>query len=138
MAKRCIKLLGEPIQTEDFTASAAITPGDLIVPASNGTVARLAVADLDVARMFALEREEMGNTIDDDYAIGDVVKAGTFKGGDRVLAWIASGQNITAGGYLQAANDGTLKAYASGARLARALETSGAVTTKTRIRVEIV
>jgi hypothetical protein len=137
MAKRLIKLLGEPIQNEDYTASAAITPGDLVAFASNGTVARNAVADLDLPRAFALEREEMGLGIDDDYAIGDAVKVGVFKPGTRVLAFIASGQNITAGNFLQAAADGTLKVYAAGARLAKALETSGAVTTKTRIRVEI-
>ena len=137
MAKRLIKLLGEGIQNEDYTASAAITPGDLVAFSSTGTIARNAVADLDVPLTFALEREEMGLGIDDDYAIGDAVKVMTFKGGNRVLAFIASGQNITAGNFLQAAADGTLKVYASGVRLAKALETSGAVTTKTRIRVEL-
>jgi len=120
---------------EDGAASEAITPGMLVQGVS--TISKQSNAGTDCARTFALEREEMGKGIDDAYAVGDQVKVGTFAPGDRVYALIASGQNITAGQYLEAAADGTLRAIASGTRIARSLDTTGAVTVLTRLRAEV-
>ena len=67
-----------------------------------------------------------------------------FKPGERVYAWLASGQNVSKGAYLTSNNAGllTLASVAASVRLARALEavdTSGsAPVAGTRIRVEIV
>lgn len=134
--KRTITLLGEPHVNEDGAAAAAITPGYLV-----DGIASIAVhssAGAAVQRSFALERNELGKDIDDAYASGDYVKVGVFKPGERVLAWVASGQTITANDRLESAGNGTLRALASGVCLGRALETLGAVTVLTRVRVEII
>ena len=141
--KRVITLLGNPHINEDGVATAAIKPGYLV----DGVLSVAAHASAGAAcpRTFALERSELGSGIDNtyqgfagssDYAIGDTVKIGSFKQGERVLAWIASGQNITINGRLESAGNGTLRAYASGVILCRALESVNA-TALTNIRVEI-
>jgi hypothetical protein len=134
-AKRTIALLGAPYVNEDGSASEAITPGMLVKGVTS--IEKHATAGGAHSRTFALERDELGNDIDEDYAIGDTVKVGSFTPGQRVLAFIASGQNITADGKLESAGNGTLRALASGVAIARALETLN-VTELTRIRVEIV
>jgi hypothetical protein len=92
----------------------------------------------------ALERSELGKDIDDDYAIGDYVKAATLAPGDRAYMLLASGVNVAKGAYLTGDTAGLLTStnVAAGVRLARALEsvdTSGsAPVAGTRIRVEVV
>lgn len=138
MAKRVIALLGQPIVNEDGEATAAITPGMLVQGVSE--VAPHASAGGASAATFALERNELGDDIDVAYAIGDTVKIGSFPKGSRVNALMASGVSTTEGTtYLESAGDGTLRAYTSGVRLARALETAtAAFTGLTRVRVEII
>ena len=137
--KRVIKLLGEPVQDEDRAAAAEITPGMLLDIDGSGDLIPANSAGGYFERMFALEREEMGNDIDEVYAIGDTVKAGRFPPGTRVLVLIPSGQNIQDGEYLEAgATAGMLRAYASGTRIARSLEDVGAVILTTRLRAVVV
>lgn len=136
MAKKSIFLLGQPVYNEDGVAGEVITPGQLLQGVT--TLLKHASAGANAARTFALERDEMGKTIDNTYAIGDTVKVGSFHQGEHVLAFIASGQNLTEGQLLESAGNGTLRALASGVALARSLETTGAVTVLTRVRVEIV
>jgi len=145
MARRTIILLGQPVYNEDGAAGEAIKPGHLVQGVT--TILKHATAGGKTPTAFALERDELGRGIDDtlnvghgsaDYAIGDTVKVGVFTKGQRVLAFIASGQNITADMQLESAGNGTLRTLAAGQVLARALESSGgAVVTLTRIRVEI-
>lgn len=136
MARRVIALLGQPIVNEDGVAAAAITPGHLVDGVTS--IAVHAVAGGLCPRTFALERDEMGKDIDTAYAAGDTVKVGAFCQGQRVNAWIASGQNISANAHLESAGDGTLRVYASGQILARALEAVDAsAVTRARLRVEI-
>lgn len=142
--KRVITLKGDPLINEDGVASAVIKPGYLV----DGVLSVAAHASAGAAcpRTFALERSELGAGIDDtrqvlgtissDYAIGDTVKIGSFKQGERVLAFIASGQTITINARLESAGNGTLRVYASGVIIGRALE-SVTATALTRIRVEI-
>jgi hypothetical protein len=136
MAKKVIKLLGEPIQNEDDKAAAAITPGHLVDFDGSGNLVKHATAGGFCQLAVALEREEMGNGIDVDYAIGDTVKVGVFPRGTRFLGFIASGQNITKGNMMESAGNGTFRVFGSGTRLARSLDTTGAVTALTRIRLE--
>ena len=140
MAKRVIKLLGEPIQNEDAKAAEAITPGHLMAQNASGDWIKHASASTKTPAIFALEREEMGADIDDAYAIGDTVKAGHFHAGTRVNALIASGQDLDVGELLDSAGNGTLKATATVANaIARSLDdTGGAVLVTTRVRAEII
>jgi len=118
---RVIKLLGEPIQNEDNKAAEAITPGHLVVVNGSGDLIKHATAGGATPASFALEREEMGKTIDTAYAIGDTVKVGTFPPGTRVNALIASGQNISKGAKLESAGNGTLRVLGSGTAIAWAV-----------------
>jgi hypothetical protein len=147
MSKRVIILMGDPTINEERKATEAIKPGHLIMHASATTCSKNTANGADVARAFALERDELGKGIDDTYsndagasayAANDYVKEAVCYPGCRVNAWIPSGQNISAGNYLQADNAGRLVVYASGARLARALEAVNATAGDARIRVEIV
>jgi len=126
MARRVIALLGTPIVLDGQdarAASEAITPGHL-VHLSAGAVAKNADDAANVAPNFALERDEMGKDIDVAYAVGDQVKVGAFHAGQRVNAWIASGENVTDGDYLTGDTAGRLTKTGVSAtvRLAQAVE----------------
>ena len=127
---RTVILKGRPHVDEDGVAAEAIKPGHLVKGVTS--IAKHSTAGGAAARTVALEREELGLGVDTtysgsagssaDYAVGDTVKVASFAPGDRARMYIASGQNITADGFLESAGDGTLRAYASGVRVARALE----------------
>lgn len=142
MAKLTVVLLGNELvtQNEDNKAAEAITPGHLIDYDSNGDWVKHASAGGANAGRFALEREELGNDMNVDYAIGDTVKAGLCPRGVRVNAIIASGQNITKGNFLESAGNGTLRVLAAGVRIAQALETvnNSSGPAGARLRVEMI
>jgi len=143
MARNVIALLGCPMVSEEKVAIEAIIPGHLLEVVASGVKKQTDDA-ANVAPIFALERDELGNGIDDAYAIGDVVKMGTFKPGDRVYGWLASGQNVAEGDYLTGTTAGLLTktSVAASVRLAKAVEsvdtTGSAPVAGTRIRAEIV
>lgn len=144
MARNVIALMGSlPVINEEESALEALTPGHLVELTSTGVQKNTDDA-ANVAPAFVLERDELNGGIDTAYAIGDKVKVGTFRPGDRVYAFLASGQNVAKGAYLTGNTAGLLTAtgVAAGVRLARALEakdTSGsAPVAGTRIRVEVV
>src|SRR5688500_2473861 len=120
MARRVIKLLGDPIQNEDDKAAEAITPGHLLAFDGSGDLIKHGTAGGGHNRVVALHREEMGKTIDDAYAIGDTVKVGAFQPGMRVNALVASGVTAAKGDYLESAGNGTLRVFTSGVRVGRA------------------
>jgi hypothetical protein len=137
MAKRTVKLLGEGIYNENDKAAEAITPGHLVNFNSSGDLIKHASAAGRAAKTFALEREEMGDDIDDNYAIGDTVKVGHFGPGCIVYALVASGQNLIKGDPLESAGNGTLKEGTTNV-IARSLDAPGAISVLTRVRAEIV
>lgn len=129
----------------DYTASVPITPGMQIETFNDSGVLKWrpqdAAADVQ-SRFFALEEMEWGKGVDDDYGVGDLVKAGHVHPGGTVWGLVPSGQDITIGDYLQSNGDGTFKeatATTAAANVARfrALETLGTVTTLTRCRIEV-
>lgn len=136
MPKKTIKLLGEPTYNEDDKAAEAITPGHLVTFDGSGNLIKHNSAGGICQLAIAHEREEMGQGIDVDYAIDDTVKVGVYPRGTRFLGFAASGQNLTKGGLLESAGNGTFRARSSGQTLARILETTGALTALTRIRCE--
>lgn len=135
-------LAGGPRENEQYPASEAITPGHLIEPVPTGPTAgewrKHATAAGNNARIFALERGEMGLGIDTPYAIGDYVKAGYFSKGMRVNALIASGQNLKRGNLVESAGDGTLRVLSSGVVIGSVAEDTGAVTALSRVKVDII
>jgi len=150
MASHVIALRGEPIVDEQNAASEAITPGMLCQPnlPALGQVRKHATAAANAAPVFALERDEMGKTIDTAYAIGDRVKLGRFAPGDGVNALVGAGQTLTGVEFLESAGDGTLRAVVTDAStddtqrnaiVARSAESTGGATAGvTRHRVVIV
>lgn len=134
--ERVVILRGEPIIDEKLAASAAITPGFLVEIAS-GALRPHATGSGFAVRIFALERDEMGDDIDEAYAVGDTVKACYPAPGDRINAIIPSGQNVSAGDRLESNGDGKLAAGTT-APVAVAAEDSGAVTADTRLAVIII
>lgn len=139
MARRVIALLGCPEVDEQESALDAITPGDLIELTTTGFRKNTADGEV-VAAIFGLERDELGRDIDQPYAIGDKVKAGSFDPGDRVYAFLASGENVTKGQYLTGSTVAGALAASGGAtdRVALALESVNSVADTTRIRAQIV
>ena len=146
MASKRIALRGSPAVDEQEVSSEAITPGHLI-ELSSGAWIKHGDAGLNAAPIFALERDEMGDTIEDDYASGDTVKSGRFSSAMKVNALIASGQNLSKGAYLESAGNGTLRALATDAAtddtqrvsvVAQSAEDSGAVVVTTRHKVWVV
>jgi hypothetical protein len=136
MAKRLIKLLGEPVQNEDDKAAEAITPGHLVTFDSNGDLIKHATSGGVCATAIAMEREEAGQDIDTAYAIGDKVKVGVFGPGTRFNALVASGVNVAKGALLMSAGNGTLAARTSTNHVVgRAMEAINATVTS-RLRVE--
>lgn len=126
-------------------ASEAITPGHLVEQHdSSGIKWRKNASATEYPTVaVALEFGMMNRGVDDDYAEGESPLVAFLRSGDIWWGLIASGQDITYSEYLQPAGDGTLKsatATTAAANLARfqSLDNPGAVTTLTRIRVQVV
>lgn len=141
MARKVITLKGDPIVSEEFTADEALTPGHLLELTATGVKKQTDDA-ANVARLVALERDELGKEIGDAYASGDVVKVGSFAPGMRAYMFIPSGQNLARGGYLTSDTAGRLTAtgVVAGVRIAMAVEAvnNSAGPGDARIRVEFV
>lgn len=151
--KRSIILRGDPEINEYGVASEAIKPGYLIKGVS--TVAKQTAA-VRCPFVLAIERDELGAGIDDTYLVsgsgapaaayasGDTVKAAAFDAGDEATVYVASGANISEDDYLQSAGNGLFvevgAAYSSGTggAMAQALETLGAVSVETAVRVRVI
>jgi hypothetical protein len=131
MKNRSVILRGADLVqvNEEGVASAQVKPGYLVDGVTS--IAHHASAGGNTPRAFALERDELGQGIDNTrqgkgtesayYASGDTVKVGVFPPGTRVLVFVASGENLAANDKLESAGNGTLRKLASGTALARAL-----------------
>src|SRR5688572_7774846 len=130
----------------DYVAIETITPGMLLELHDDSGVAKWGVhdgaADM-VGAIVAIEQIELNKGVDDNYAAGDLVKAGALRRGCFFWGIIPSGQNISVAQLLQSNGDGKLKDATADTAAAnvgrfRALESSGGeVTVDTRLRVEV-
>lgn len=139
-APNTIHLAGPITYVNDIVAIETITPGMLVEYHDDSGTLKWGVhdsADEPVHRAVALEQIEFNKGIDDAYAAGDLVKVGVLVPGSQFYGIIPSGQNITQGARLQSNGDGKLKAAATGEVAFVAVESPGAVTADTRIRVEV-
>jgi hypothetical protein len=110
MASNVIVIQGEGLIVEDYAAAGAITPGHLIEVITAGTVQVHGTAAANAAKLFALDRPELGKGIDDAYALYDKVKAIYAYPGTVIYAWVAAAASaITKGMFLESAADGTLR-----------------------------
>lgn len=135
-----IFLGGDRTQINDLAASAVITPGHLLERDDVGAGVirwKLATTDIAGSPTVATEPSMLNKSVDDTYAIGDLVEASVLHKGATAWMLIASGQNVAAGDLLGSAGSGTLKTGATVARFI-ALENKPTVTSLTRIRVEAI
>lgn len=133
---KTIELSGSFTQYEAL-AGGSVTPGYLVTRNSDGKIIAHATAGGATEAAFATEAAYIGGGIDDVYEEGDIVRYVVGSAGARVYAFIDTSQNITAGGLLESAGNGTFRALGSGVAIARALESVNAVGAPARIRVEV-
>lgn len=112
---------------------------------SSGTLAwRKVTSATNMPSKFILLENDLNNDdLDTAYTSGDFVPVACLEVGMVVWPIVASGQDITNGDFCQQAGDGTIKeatATTAAANVAhyQALETLGAVTADTRLRLEVV
>lgn len=111
MAYNTIKVKKYSDVIEEMVASAAITPGMLLIIESTGTVKAHDQADKDVFPIFALEDELQGKGIDDAYAANAPVQCWIPYRGDIVNAILADGEKVDIGDPLTSDGYGRLKKH---------------------------
>ena len=111
MAYNTIKVKKYSDVIEEMVASAAITPGMLLIIENTGTVKAHNQVDKDVFPIFALEDELQGKGIDDAYAANDPVQCWIPYRGDIVNAILADGQKVAIGDALTSDGEGRLKKH---------------------------
>lgn len=111
MAHNTIKVKKYSDVIEEMVASAAITPGMLLIIESTGKVKAHNQADKDVFPIFALEDEMRGKGIDEAYAANDPVQCWIPYRGDIVNAILADGQKVVIGDPLTSDGYGRLKKH---------------------------
>lgn len=136
---------GTITKLNEWIAGVEITPGMQIEFYDDGGKMKLrpVASATDVAApIFALEKTLHNKTVDDTYAVDELVLAAEFHKGATAWALVPSGQTIIASDYMQPNGDGKLKkatATTADANLARlqAIEALGAVTEDTRCKVQV-
>lgn len=107
---RKIIVEGESVRKEK-TCSVAVKPGHLLERVSDDTVKPHATTGGLAELLFAVENDLEGETIDDTYAISDIVQFNAVRPGDVVLVWIADGEDIAIGDKLASNGDGDFKEH---------------------------
>ncbi len=134
-----VYLGGEKTDVCDKAASETITPGDLIdLFNSSGTIRfrKQATASIGTPVIIAKEASMLGRSWSDTYVVNDLMEAFVCQPGCTFMGWIESGQNLVAGNKVEANGSGGFKVYSSGVALATVQENTGAVTVRTRVRLE--
>ena len=106
-----IKRFGAKIQEEITATAVAIKPGYLLEMASATTGRTHSTAAGNVFPMFAVENELEGKAITADYAVSSKIQVWIPRRGDIVYAYLADGQNASAGNFLESASGGTLQVH---------------------------
>lgn len=127
MAKKTIKLKKYDDIINEYVAVAAVTPGMLLEVTAANKVQACSSAGIAVAKVFALEDELQGRTIDTAYAIGDPVQCWMCVPGEEVYAWLADGEDVAIGAKLVSDGAGKLKAMTEDSSAAVVEETPIAI-----------
>jgi hypothetical protein len=141
-----IWLGGQIERMDEHIAGVAITPGDECEFYDDGGTMKLrplASATQQATRIIAEEDLFHNKTIDDVYAVGNLVRVAKFLPGSSFWGRVPSGQNLAAGVNMQPNGNGMHKAAtssAAGDNLAayQSIEsTGGAVAVTTRLRIHV-
>lgn len=122
MAINTVKLKVYSNVFEEYTAGAAINPGEWLDLNASGNVILHGTAGGAMTGLVALEDSLQGNGLTDAYASGDQVQCWIPGAGDQVYTILADGENVAIGDYLESDGNGQLRALASGVAVAQALE----------------
>jgi hypothetical protein len=115
MAKNTIKLKKYLDIIEEYTASGAILPGNLVELSAASTVRKHAGAGKTAATWFALEDELQGKSIADAYATGDKVQVWCAVPGEEVYARLADEESVAVGDFVESNGLGQLRKVARAA-----------------------
>lgn len=107
---------------DEGRGAATITPGMLVQRDDDSNIIKHATAGGPASLFFPVEESFVGKTIDDDYAIGDLVRYHMAAPGDEIYSLLADGESVAPGDYLESAGDGTFQARTTGVALATSLE----------------
>lgn len=139
--------LKAPGVRNEATASAAITPGELLEFGGSNDLQAHSAAGGDAMPMIAVENELIGNDIDTDYPSGDQVQYDVPHTGAEYYMFLADGENVSKGDFLESDGAGALQAAgtasSSGAHVAvigqalEALDLSASAGNRQRIKVRI-
>jgi hypothetical protein len=110
-----VTLGGNPITDEALAANGPITPGMLLLRLAAGTVRPHNSAGGRAEALFAVEADYVGAGIDDQYETGETVTFSKCRKGDRVYAFLAAGQDVAKGAFLESNGAGALRAATAGA-----------------------
>jgi hypothetical protein len=89
------------VHFKEAPANGTVTPGDFLERATDGDLQRQATSEVAGPKLIALENDLEGDSISDDYASGDNVRAAYLKPGDEVYAFVpASAAAIVIGDHL--------------------------------------
>jgi hypothetical protein len=115
---RVVHLGGQGTEVGVNPLGEAATPGHLVEIYDSGSgvpkYRKHSTAAGKGSPMFLLDRPELNHDLDTAYASGDEAKALIGWPGATFNAFIASGQNIAVGSFLESAGDGTLRAFTAG------------------------
>lgn len=109
-ASKTIILKGDGIRKEAL-ANATITPGMLIERMSTDKFRAHATAAGNAQRLFAIEDDTQGKTIDDDYAAASRVYAEVMPRGAEIYALLNDGESVVIGDPLESAGNGKLRKH---------------------------
>jgi hypothetical protein len=99
---------------EEYTATAvAIKPGFLLELTSAGLVQAHSSAEGNVLPMFAIEDQFQGKSIADSYAVSVKIQCWIPRRGDQVYAYLADGQTVVIGDFLESNGAGALQKHVS-------------------------
>jgi len=121
MARNTITIKGQGVRNERI-ANATIKPGALVELMSTGKLRAHATAGGNAQTAFAVEDDLQGKGIGDNYAADAKVQYNIFAPGDQVYAWLANGQDVAVGDFLESAGGGEFRAFTSGVPVAVAVE----------------
>lgn len=144
--KRSIILNGQGVQYNEYgVAGEEIKPGYLVKGVSS--ILKQTATTGKVPAAIAIERSSIGAGLDNTYqngapsayyASGDTVTVAVCPPGTEAVGFVASGENITEDDRLESAGNGLFRELNSGVAIARAMETLGAVTSETALRIQFI
>jgi len=110
-----LKRLGAEVIEEITATAVAIKPGFLLEMASATTIQAHSSAAGNALPMFAIEDQFQGKAITADYAVSVKIQCWIPRRGDQVYAYLADGENASAGDFLESNGAGSLQVHAADA-----------------------